>query len=306
MEAAGQRTPSDYVFELIAGLGRQDSLELFRTINSSTPSPSLEQRLPTVRGKRGRTVLLTELQTYSVTNPLVFALLHRCFIAQPRKDEKRITELVATRSLKNLASFVMRTAFVAPKFESSRFEAAFANTAKTVFDGADIRSLDILEELERNDERGVINDGSFIRQMSKMELYDDKACRFLFGINFHHQTGSDVLREDRCSVEHILPQSETHWRGWTGFKDVNADDWVHRTGNLVVVSRRENRPGVDFNRNFMAKARAFKDSPLLMPRTVASTYNDWTPQTIEKRSYKLAEDAAATWRFSRGKGARRA
>ena len=232
-EAARQRNPTDYVFNLVASLGRSDSMELFRTITSSSPSQSIEKRLPPASGKRGVTVLLGELRGYKVSHPLVFALLHR-FIVEADKEEKRKSGQIAIRSLKNLASFVMRTAFVAPKFEPSRFEAAFADSAQNVFEGTDLRSLDILEELERNDEWGVINDASFIRRMTEMEFRDSKkALRYLFGINARNQPGSDILREDRCTVEHILPQSEMHWKGWTGFKNFNVEDWVYRTGNLV-------------------------------------------------------------------------
>ena len=299
-DAARQRGPSDYVFDLVAGLGRSESIELFRTITSSRPSQSLVQHLPTVSGKRDLVVLLAELRGYKVSHPLMFALLHR-FITETDHETKRKAGLVASRSLKNLASFVMRTAFVAPKFEPSWFETAFANSAKTVFERTDIASLDILEELERNDELGVLDDASFTRKMTEMQIRDNKkALRYLFGINARTQTGSDVLREDRCSVEHVLPQSDDHWKGWTGFENVNAADWVYRTGNLVAVSRRENRTGAEFNRDFAAKKPAFADSALQMARAVATTYNEWTPQVIDERSWRLAREAAATWSFSRG------
>ena len=298
-KAAGRRSPADYVFNLVAGLGRSDGMELFRTITSSRPSQSIEKRLPTASGKRSVSVLLGELRGYRVSHPLVFALLHR-FIVETDTDEKRKSGQLATRSLKNLASFVMRTAFVAPKFEPSRFEAAFANCAQNVFEGTDLDSLDIMDDLEQNDEWGVVNDASFIRRMAEMEFRDNKkALRYLFGINARNQSGADILREDRCTVEHVLPQSEVHWEGWTGFENVDAEDWVYRTGNLVVVSRRENRSGVEFNRNFSGKRRAFGDSALQMARTVATTHADWTPQTIEQRSRQLAQEAAKTWRFSR-------
>lgn len=302
-KAAGRRSPADYVFKLVESLGRSDSMELYRTITSSSPSQSIERRLPTASGKRGVTVLLGELRGYKVSHPIVFALLHR-FIVETDKDEKRKSGRLVTRSLKNLASFVMRTAFVAPKFEPSRFEAAFANCAQNVFKGADLDSLDIMDELERNDEWGVINDASFIRRMTEMEFRDNKkALHYLFGINAQNQSGSDILKENRCTTEHILPQSKVHWEGWTGFKNVDAEDWVYRTGNLVVISRRENRSGAEFNRNFTGKKRAFGDSALQMARTLAATYDDWTPQTVEQRSRLLAQEAAKTWRFSRARRA---
>ena len=298
-KAAGQRGPSDYVFGLVAGMGGCESIELFRTITSSRPSQSLVLRLPTVSRKRDLMVLLSELRGYKVSHPLMFALLHR-FIIESDKDAKRKAGLVAMRSLKNLTSFIMRTAFVAPKFEPSRFEAAFANSANSVFKGTDLDSLDILTDLERNDELDVLNDASFIRRMTELQLRDNKkALRFLFGINARNQAGSDALREDGCSAEHILPESEDHWKGWTGFRNENVEDWVYRTGNFVVVSRLENRGGANYNRNYAAKKRAFADSALLMARTVAETYDDWTPQVIEQRSRQLARDAAATWSFTR-------
>ena len=296
-KAAGQHNASNHIFELVEGLGRSDSIELFRTITSTRPSQGLEKRLPPVSGKRNLTVLFGELRAYKVSHPLVFALLHR-FIVETDQDKKRKIGRVVARSLKNLASFVMRTAFVAPKFEPSRFEAAFANCARNVFGAADFESLDIMDELERNDEWEVIDDALFIRRMTDMEIRDRKALRYLFGINAKEQKGSDILREKLCTVEHVLPQSEVHWKDWTGFKDTNAGDWVHRTGNLVVTSGRENRSEAEFNRSFAAKKYAFKDSPLLMPRTLAETYDEWTPEAVERRSKYLAHKAAETWRFS--------
>ena len=299
---AGRRNPSDYVFKLVSGLCRPDSVELFRTVTSSRPSSSLERRLPPTSGKRNLTVLLRELRGYSVSYPLVFALLHR-FIAESKSDEKRKAGRVVVRSLKNLASFIMRTAFVAPKFEPSNFEAAFSNCAKVVFEGSDLASLDILDELERNDELGVINNGNFIRRMSMVEFRDKKrALRYLFGINARDQIGSEVLIEDRCTVEHVLPQSEAHWEGWSDFKGMVEENWVYRTGNLLVLPKGENRSSAEYNRNFAAKKRAFSESTLLMPRSVAEEYDEWTPKTVDERSYTLARKAAATWKFSRRSG----
>ena len=300
--AADRRNPSDHVFDLVTSLGRKDSIELFRVIKSSRAIKSLERLLPTIAGKRKLPVLLGDLKGYTVSHPIVFALLYR-FMCETDGDEKRRVGRIAVRSLKNLTSFVMRTAFVTPKFEPYKFDAAFANTAQTLLASTDIASLDILEELRRNDELNVFNDDSFIRRMAEIEIRDKKkAFRYLFAINANAQPGSDILRETQCATEHILPLSKEHWEDWTGFKDVDPEDWVYRTGNLVVLSKRENRPGANFNRNFAAKKGAFKDSPVLMARTVEERHNEWTPKVIEKRSLQLARDAASIWKFENRKG----
>lgn len=293
------RNPADYVFRLVEGLGRRESTELFRTISSSRVNSSLEQNLPIVSGKRTLSVLLSELQGYTVSYPLVFALLHR-FITETGAEEKRKVGRIAVRSLKNLTSFVMRTAFVAPKFEPSRFETAFANCAKNVFQGHDLASLDIMDEIESNDEWSVINDANFIRRMVEVEFRDNKKpLRYLFAINAGNQVGSEALREDRCSVEHVLPQSKVHWKGWSGFTEGDAENWIYRPGNMVVIPKRENRSSAEYNRNFAAKKHAFAASTLQMPRSLAADYDDWTSEAVEKRSRTLAQEAATIWRFIR-------
>ena len=300
-KAAGRRNPTGYVFTLVEGLGRNDSVELFRTISSSRPNQRLENRLPADAGKRDLAVILSELRGYKVSHPLVFALLHR-FITESRGDRKRKTGRVVMRSLRNLSSFIMRTAFVATKFEPSRFEAAFSNCAQGVFGGLDLDSLDIMEDIERNDEWSIIDDSAFVRRMAEIEFRDNKKpLRYLFGINARKQIGSDTLREDRCSVEHVLPQSDKHRRSWHGFRDVDADAWIYRPGNLVIIARGENRSGDEFNASYSAKRTAFKSSALQMPREVAENYEDWTPEVIAARSRQLAKDAAATWKFVRAR-----
>ena len=298
--SAPPRDPSGYVYDLVAGLGRRDSIELFRTITSSAVSPSLEKRLPSVSGKRNLTVLLRELRKYTVSHPIVFALLHR-FICETDKDKKRQTGKSVARSLKNLGSFVLRTAFVSPKFEPSKFEDAFADCARDVFAGSSLESLDIMDDLERNDEWGVIENRNFIRLMSVVEFKKDKqrAVRFLFGINAREQVGAGAVMESKCSLEHILPESEAHWGGWSGFKGDDPGIWVYRTGNMLVVPKDENRADAEYNGSFDAKKRAFAGSMLKMPRTLAENYDEWTPLEVEKRSRQLAEQAAQTWAFRR-------
>ena len=87
-QAVSRRNSSDYVFDLVSGLGRNDNIELFRTIVSSSPSQSLDNLLPVSSGKRSLTVLLGELQGYKVSHPLVFALLHRLIGRNQRRQEE--------------------------------------------------------------------------------------------------------------------------------------------------------------------------------------------------------------------------
>lgn len=299
-KAAGSGDPSGYAYSLVRGLGRSDSIELYRTIISAKPNPDLERHLPRITGKRGLAVLLGELRGYTVSHPLCFALLHRFMTAGNGPKQKAVGRVVV-RSLKNLASFIMRGVFVTSQFRPSRIEVALADCARTVFTGTDIDSLDIMGDLEENDAFGVVSDPDFIRRMTGVEMRSNpKALRYLYGINAHQQKGSDALTISGCSVEHVLPQSLEYWSGWTGFRRTDPAAWVYRTGNLVVISQRENQGGADFNANFAAKQPAFSKSALLMAQTVAKDYPEWSPKVIEKRSKQLAQAAAKIWTFRRG------
>ena len=261
-----KRKPSNYVFGLIERLSKQDSVELFRTITSPSPNAVLLKQIAMPRSKRNLSTLLRELRSYRVSHPVIFALLHR-FIKETGRNRKIQTNKLVLKSLKNLASFVMRTAFIASKFEPSRFEVAFANCAKDIFTDTQLVSLDISSYLEDNDDYNVIDDTNFIRHMTDAEFRDaKKARRYLYGINERTQIGSDVLREDKCTVEHVLPKSEKHWKGWRGFADAQPEEWVHKAGNLVILSDRENRPGSAHNRNYDAKKEIYAQSALHMPR----------------------------------------
>ena len=290
---------SDKAYELVQGLGRQDNIQLFRTIHSAKPSSALEGRLPAISGKRDLTVVLEELKSYSVAHPLCYALLHRYIVET--KDRRKAGKMVA-RSLKNLNTFIMRSVFVTISFRPSIFAKPLVECAQTVFMDTNLESLDIADDLERNDAFGVLEDSSFIQHMTDMRMSNNtKALRYLFGINAHGEKGADALRIGGCSVEHVLPESDRHWPGWLGFEDVNPADWIYRAGNLVVLSRNENRGDDGFNANFATKRQALAKSPLLMARTVAKDHEEWTPGAIKKRSKQLAVAASTIWTFRRAK-----
>lgn len=291
---------SDKAYELVQGLGRQDNIQLFRAIHSARPSSALGGRLPAISGKRDLTVLLEELKSYSVAHPLCYALLHR-YICE--KDDKRRAGVMVARSLKNLNSFVMRSVFVTTSFRPSRIAKRLVECAQNVFMATNLESLDIADDLERADHAvGVLEDATFIQKMTQMRMSNNKkALRYLFSINAHGDKGADALRIGGCSVEHVLPEAPKHWPGWPGFEDVNPAEWIHRAGNLVVLSQNENRGDDQFNASFASKKPALAKSPLLMARTVADGHDEWTPDAIDDRSKLLAETAARIWIFRRAK-----
>ena len=302
IEVATSRVASpDYVFDLVAELGREDSQELFRMIKFAKTG-DLKELLPKIPGKRDLTVLLHEMKTYTVSHPLCFALLHR-FISEDDPRRRREMEPKVARSLKNLTSFIMRSVFATSQsgFRPYKIAKPIADCAARVFAGSDLASLDIMDDLIQADNNAfhVIKDASFQRSMTEMRLRNsNKAVQYLFSINAHRQAGSDALTIGGCSLEHVLPQSDSHRQGWVGFENEDAEDLVHRIGNFTLLSQRENQGGDAFNASFDAKKPFFAKSPFLMTREIAERYEYWTPGFIKQRSRQLAEEAARIWSFS--------
>ena len=297
---ASENNPSNYVYQLIENLGHDKNIELFRAINSGKIDLTLEQHLhlPKTRGtKRTLSILLNELRPYTVSHPLVFALLYRRVMELDPTKIPTINKIVV-RSLTNLVSFVMRTAFIAPKFEPSRFEMEFANCAKTIFKATSINSLCIYSSLLAYDPYNVTNNSNFIRHLAERDFDSPKARRCLLGINSRQDPSSDAIKETACSVEHILPKSKEHWKSWAKFTDSDAQECVHRIGNLTIVPIGQNKSSAKYNQSLTKKLESFESSPVHMTRSIAKIYSEWTPAIVKSRSLSLAKEAAEIWKLT--------
>ncbi|MDE2958225.1 MAG: DUF262 domain-containing HNH endonuclease family protein [Bacteroidota bacterium] len=289
-----------YAYQLAKGLGREESAWLFQAVHSGQISERLAGRLPKIKGKRDLAVLLRKLGEYSVAHPLCFALLHR-FEDTIDSDMERDVRTRVDRGLKNLNAFVMRSVFVTNPFQPSRIAADLAACSRNVFKSTDLASLDIVGHLRQCDKWGVFNDKEFIRRVTEVEWDRNskkKARLYLFGINEHQQRGPSGVSFDDSSVEHVLPKASEYWQSWDGFNDANAEEFIYRTGNIVLISKPENRSDAAFNSCYDKKQKAYKQSSVLMARKVAQEHNEWTPTIVKKRSKQLAQTAAGIWKFS--------
>lgn len=300
----GRRGSDDYVYNLVNDLANSSLVELFRTITAKNPSPdflsAFTRASKTTTNKRNLPILISELQGYKVAWPLVFALLRKFVETQGQTQQirRRVAHSVH-RSLSDLASFVMRVSFCEAKFEPSRFETAFANCAMRVGKARNPEEFQVQFDLRECDERRIMDDDRFRSQLADIELKDPKrAKRLLFGINADLHREARALDFQGCSVEHILPQSDTYHAGWSEFTDLNSDarNWVYRIGNLTLLGDSDNFARREFNANFAAKRSAFSDSPFAITREL-SFMTDWTPEAIRARSQKLAKVASRVWSF---------
>ena len=248
-------------------------------------------------------MFLRELNTYKVTQPLLFALLFRYAAETDGRRRPRLAKWIHRR-LKHVTSFVMRTAFVAPKFEPSHFESEFSDLAARIVAAPDVYDVDVDGCLKDCDSAyGVVDDRKFKARMSEIELRDKKRIkRYLFAVNCNMQRDGDLMNESQCTIEHILPQSPRHWAGWGGFNESEPSEWVHRIGNLTLLGRHDNKPGESDNRDFLAKKSACSGSVIQISREVGAC-DDWSPREIAERQRRLADHAVQVWSFGEEWGA---
>lgn len=291
---------SDYVYSLVEDFSRQEQVALFQAIADANRSDQFVEEFVNSSGqtasKRNTFTFLKDLHIYKVTHPLLFALLMRYVKETDSRRRKSLAKWIHVR-LKHITSFVMRTAFVAPKFEPSHFESEFSNLAEQVISTKTVYDVDIDGCLKDCDGYGVVNDKKFKTRMREIEMRDSrKAKRLLFGINHYVQTDGSLMDERDCTIEHILPRAGHHWEGWHGFGDENKEDWIHRVGNLTLLGRQDNKSGDSGNRNFVVKQGVYSKSAVQITREIGDCDN-WSPHEIRKRQKRLADRAARVWSF---------
>ena len=302
---ARQEKPADYIYNLVDDFASRERIELFRTISNPKTADAIVRQFSThsrsTKAKRNLLVFLRELQTYKVAQPMIFSLLIRYVEGQGAIQKQHLAKYILS-CVKNITSFIMRTAFITTKFEPSKFESEFSNLAKKILSVNSRTSLfnvNIMEQLKEYDSHyGIIEDGKFIEKLANIEMNDiKKAKRFLVGLNAYMQTDGHIINEKECTVEHVLPKSEEHWLGWSGFRGKKHVDWVCRIGNLTLLGESDNKPGKGSNGDFPKKKAILGRSALVLTKKIAES-NDWSPCEIDKRQKAMAKLAAQVWAFS--------
>ena len=295
-------SPSNYVYDLVDDFARREKVELFRAIAAPSLGDPFIGEFVQLSGHadstRNLSMFLRELNTYKVTQPLLFALLFHYVKEADRPRRRSLAKWIHSR-VKHVTSFVMRTAFVSAKFEPSRFANEFSALAvrvMTAVNPSDVPVDDCLKECDSA--YGVIDDVKFTARMCEIEMKDSKKIRrFLLGINYDLQSDSEMISETGCTVEHIFPRGQQHWHGWSHFEDTNPREWVHRVGNLTLLSRQDNKPGAADNRNFATKKQTCSRSVLRISQDIAKS-DIWSPKEIVARQKRLVRRAAKkVWSF---------
>ena len=287
----------DYVYDLGTRFTSREATAVFKSVAYPTEDDTIIARFirdsNQTNSPRNAFHFLNDMKHYTVTQPVMFALLHR-YVQEP-DDQKRKT--IAKRShtyMKMLTSLVFRTALIGPKFEPSQFDSGLSNLAQTITQTEDITQVKFGEVLKSSDKYGVFSDDTFIDELKhKIIRETGKVKRLLLGILQHEQPGRASIHERRYSVDPVLPIATQHLDDW-GFSPKEHADNVYLIGNQALWSEAENRPGIAFNQSFERKKPIFETSSIDTTRSIAAVA-EWSPEAIAERQANIAEKAAKVW-----------
>lgn len=112
--------------------------------------------------------------------------------------------------------------------------------------------------------------------------------------------GSASYQPDVVSVEHVMPQQPApngQWASWVPDKSVHQL-WVHRLGNLALLSRKKNSSAS--NRDFAWKKSAYftkGGTTAFTLTTQVLQHNEWTAGVMQQRQDVLLAKLETHWRL---------
>ena len=123
-----------------------------------------------------------------------------------------------------------------------------------------------------------IDKDSFLRVLDG-PVYGKRFARYiLLKLDYYYQNHDQKMHFETLSVEHILPQNPAEDSQWVNdFTNEQRDEWTHKLGNLVLITRRKNtsQGRLDFTKKVK---KYFENNIDTCPNSlrVLTRYNQWT------------------------------
>ena len=112
--------------------------------------------------------------------------------------------------------------------------------------------------------------------------------------------GSASYQHSTVSVEHVMPQQpapNSQWLGWVPEVQVHQN-WVHRLGNLALLSRRKNSAASNYDFEKKKKAYFTKGGVCSFALTTqVLQYDTWTVEVMAQRQSQILNTFEAHWRL---------
>jgi hypothetical protein len=134
------------------------------------------------------------------------------------------------------------------------------------------------------------------------DLYlNKKVCQYVLRRLDEALSGGIATYSSAITVEHVLPQNPPVRSIWTEW--FTPDDhrlWVHRIGNLVLLSRRKNSEAsnLDYAAKLNKYFRSAKGVATTATVTTVLSHTDWTPSVVETRQREFLKTLTELWRLN--------
>lgn len=132
---------------------------------------------------------------------------------------------------------------------------------------------------------------AIIAEVTRKDVYHAGFCKYaLLRLELVTSEHDVPKRFAARSIEHVFPQNPPEGSSWLeGTNMEEVESFVHRIGNLVLISKSRNSAAsnLDFEEK---KKRYLKPRVTDYPRSVQVLgYNEWTPEIIEARTDQVAK-----------------
>lgn len=246
-----------------------------------------------------------DLRKYrGVSRAVLFSLFckYREIAENTNKNQKKEMARFVCISGKLLSSFFQRAAHSTnASFVPSRYEEQVAQLAMKIANEECKTPDDFLDCLKEMDEDSIVPDNIYKAKMRDVSFPKKgnltTAKHLLCRINGHLH-GDSAFADIKSTLEHILPRSNTYAKNW-GFNEEHGL-YVHRLGNLALLSSKDNKSDEETNKSFKKKRALYRKSVYKVTQGVGE-YDNWDKNSIETRQAWLAKLAAAVWNFKTNK-----
>jgi len=166
-----------------------------------------------------------------------------------------------------------------------------------------IKKIDFANTMDDVFDSGCFNTDkdSFLRVLDG-PVYGKRFARYLLlKLDYYYQNHDQKMHFETLSVEHILPQNPTENSQWV--KEFNTelrDEWTHKLGNLVLITRRKNTS--QGRLDFTEKVKKYFEKNIdTCPNSlrVLKKYDQWTLAELKENHStilnKIKEQYGITW-----------
>ncbi|MEY8459036.1 DUF4357 domain-containing protein [Lactococcus ileimucosae] len=220
--------------------------------------------------------------------------------------DQLITEEQYFEVIKVLNNYQIRRYFNGD--DTSRISKAFPTYIKNVQRYAEKSGFEnivdiviyVLVTRNQSNNMAVPTDKSLKANLLNANAYTMRLTRWLLE-KIENNDNSATLDMSKLSIEHIMPQTSTHY--WEEKADAAGEDYtglVNTIGNLTLVSKPDNSAAG--NKDFETKKKIFEDTLHIRMNKSLYEMTEWTSKSITDRSVELIHRLISMYPYLRSSG----